>query len=60
MEEAMTFHSWEQNELEDVIKNTKLEVGWPNENHPPILWHMKIKLKTLWELIWDLAKNQVF
>jgi hypothetical protein len=35
----MTFHSGEQNGLEDVTKNTKLEIIWPIENHPRIVTH---------------------
>jgi hypothetical protein len=44
---AMTFHNEEQNELEDVTKNTKSETVWPIENHPP-------------KLICDLAENDFF
>jgi len=37
----MTFHSGEQNELENITKNIEQEIVWPIENHPPKLWHIK-------------------
>ncbi len=35
--EVVTFHSGEQNKLEDVIENIELETIPPIENHPPKL-----------------------
>jgi hypothetical protein len=35
IEEAMTFHSGEQNELEDIIEYTKPKIVQPIGNHPP-------------------------
>jgi hypothetical protein len=49
----MTFHNGEQNELDDVTKNTKLETIWPIKNHPLELWHSKTKLKARQESMWD-------
>lgn len=46
MEEAMTFHNGEQNELEYVIKNIEPRDKQPIKNHPPKLWHIKIELET--------------
>jgi hypothetical protein len=52
--EARTFHNGEQNKLEDITKNTKLETVRPTKNHLSKLWCIKIKLETSLELIWDL------
>jgi hypothetical protein len=49
----MTFHSEEQNELEDVTKNTKLDSIWPIKNHPRIATHQD-RTKNSMELMWDL------
>jgi len=42
------------------MKNIELEVGRPSKNHPLKLQHIKIKLETSQELIWDLTENQAF
>jgi hypothetical protein len=52
------FSNGEQNELEDVTKNTELEIVQPTKNHPSELWHIKIELETSWEPIWDLIENK--
>ncbi len=44
--DVMTFHNGEQNELNDVIKNTKSKTVRPTGNHPPKLQHIKTKLET--------------
>jgi hypothetical protein len=56
-EESMTFHSGEQNELEDVTKNTKSKIVQPTRNHPLELWRIKIEAEIPWEPIWDLIKK---
>jgi hypothetical protein len=39
----MTFHIGEQNELEDVTKNTEPKTIQPIGNYPPELQRIKIK-----------------
>jgi hypothetical protein len=46
LEEVMTFHNGEENELEDVTKNTKLKTIRPTINHPLELQCLTIKPKT--------------
>jgi len=41
--EATTFHSGEQNELENITKNIKPKTIQPTKNHPPKLRHIKTK-----------------
>ncbi len=53
IEEATTFHNGEQNKLEDITKNTKLEIGRPIKNHPSEI--ITIEPKTSWEVMWDLT-----
>jgi hypothetical protein len=52
----VTIHSGEQNELEDVIENTKLKILRPTEI-PLKLRHTKIEPETQQEPIWDLTKK---
>jgi len=56
----MTFHNGEQNELNDVIKHTKLKIIRPTRNHPPKLWHIKTKPKLPCKSMWDLTKKKLF
>jgi hypothetical protein len=58
LQEATTFHNGEENELEDVTKNTWLKTIWPTINHPLELRCIKIELET--PMIWDLIENKVF
>jgi hypothetical protein len=53
-QEVVTFHSGEQNELEDVTKYTKSKIIQPTRNHPAKLRHIKTEPKTPWESMWDL------
>jgi hypothetical protein len=56
----MTFHSGEQNKLENITKNIEREIVWPIENHPPELWHIKTKSETPQELMWDPTEKKTF
>ncbi len=60
LEEVETFHSGEQNKLEDIIENIEPKIVQPMENHPLELQHIKTKLETSRELIWDPTKNKTF
>jgi len=56
----MTFHIGEQNELEDVTKNTEPKTIQPIRNYPPELQRIKIKLKIPREPIWDPIGKTLF
>jgi hypothetical protein len=58
LKEVVTFHSGEQNDLEDVTKNTELETIQPIRNHPLKLRHIKTKQKAPQESMWDPTEKK--
>jgi precorrin-6B methylase 1 len=58
-EEFVTFHNGEQNELEDVIENTKSKIVWPTKNHPSKLQRITTELEIPQEPIWECIRKKL-